>query len=95
MAGDLVNWNEYQGGLVKLKPWLEKAEVKVAMGLSRPQSIEEAVGELSMLQKFAQEVGEAEEMIGDITSKGERISFSASIGDEIDAMKSREAIQQH
>ena len=50
MACDLDNWNEYQEGLVKLRPWLEKAEVRVAMGLTRPQSLEDAAAELSLLQ---------------------------------------------
>ena len=50
IACDLDNWNEYQEGLVKLRPWLEKAEVRVAMGLTRPQSMEDAAAELSVLQ---------------------------------------------
>ena len=50
VAGDLDNWNEYQEGLVKLRPWLEKAEVRVAMGLTRPQSVEDAAAELTVLQ---------------------------------------------
>ena len=50
IACDLDNWNEYQEGLARLRPWLEGAEVRVAMGLTRPQSVEDAAAELSVLQ---------------------------------------------
>ena len=50
IACDLDNWNEYQEGLVRLRPWLEKAEVRVAMGLTRPQSMDDAAAELKDLQ---------------------------------------------
>ena len=53
IACDLDNWNEYQEGLARLRPWLEGAEVRVAMGLTRPQSVEDAAAELSLLQGWS------------------------------------------
>ena len=41
---DLEHWQHYQDYLGKVRPWLEKAEVKVAMGLSRPSTLEEGQG---------------------------------------------------
>ena len=41
------------------------------------------------MQGFAEEVSEAQTTLEELASKGEKISFSASIADEIDAMKSR------
>ena len=53
IACDLDNWNEYQEGLARLRPWLEGAEGRVAMGLTRPQSVEDAAAELSLLQGWS------------------------------------------
>ena len=41
------------------------------------------------MQGFAEEVSEAQKTLEELASKGEKISFSASIADEIDAMRSR------
>lgn len=40
---DLVLWNEYQAGLMQIKPWLEKAEMNVAASTVKPETLPEAI----------------------------------------------------
>jgi len=39
---DLIHWQDYKSGLQEVKPWIEEAEVKVNMGISKPLSLQEA-----------------------------------------------------
>ena len=85
---DLEHWQNYQTGLNKVKPWLEKAEVKIAMGLKRPVSLDDARAELDEITTFSVEVDGMKDQIAEASVKGDKIS-SSSVGDEVDALQSR------
>ena len=42
VSQDLQHWVRYKNGIAAVKPWLEQAEVKMAVGLTRPFSISES-----------------------------------------------------
>ena len=42
VSQDLEHWVRYKDGISTVKPWLEQAEVKMAVGLARPFSISES-----------------------------------------------------
>ncbi len=89
VARDLEHWQEYQDDLNRVRPWLEKAEVKVAMGLSRPATLEDARKELKSLEEFGREVDTMNEAIKEACQKGNKISCNTSVVEEVDALMSR------
>ncbi len=86
---DLEHWQDYQQELSKLRPWLEKAEIKVAMGLSRPLTLGEAEMDLEALEVFSEEVASMKDAIKEAAEKGEKMSCSNSAAEEVDALNSR------
>ncbi len=89
VAKDLEYWQEYQDDLAKVRPWLEKAEIKIAMGLSRPASLEEALKEQAALQGFGRDVDSMRDAIKAASDKGAKMSCSNSVAEEMDALMSR------
>ncbi len=89
VAKDLENWHAYREDVDKVRPWLEKAETKIAMGLTRPSSLDEAKEELKALAAFAKEVDSMKGAIAEASQKGGKISCSNSAVEEVDALMSR------
>ena len=42
VSEDLEHWQNYKNGISKVKPWLEQAEIKMAVVLTKPITLVEA-----------------------------------------------------
>eukprot|EP00095_Tigriopus_kingsejongensis_P001452 maker-scaffold207_size258870-snap-gene-1.17 protein:Tk01452 transcript:maker-scaffold207_size258870-snap-gene-1.17-mRNA-1 annotation:"PREDICTED: nesprin-1-like" len=89
IAKDLDIWNACQNDLLNIKPWLEKAEMKVAMGLPRHTNLQDALNELTQLKRFEEEIFGKEKLLVQAADKGANLSCGQGISDDVDALKSR------
>lgn len=47
---ETITWQKYQDNVENIKPWLDQAELHVAMGTSKPVNLEEAKKQLRLIQ---------------------------------------------
>ncbi|XP_017768073.1 PREDICTED: nesprin-1 [Nicrophorus vespilloides] len=94
VSKDLATWQQYQSNLNEIRPWVEKAEIKINMGTPKPATIEEAIRMQKENQQFATECGSNAGRLQGISSICEQIKTKTNASDEIDAMKSRFTIIQ-
>ena len=94
VSEDLQFWQKYRESIAQIKPWLEKAEVKMAIGLTKPSSLQDAKQEFDNLKLFNKESDDVRVKIEDIAIMSKKISCKTSAGDEVDALKSRQQSTQ-
>lgn len=86
---DLKNWKTYQSSIQEIKPWIEKAEVKVQTGLPKPATLEEAVQLQSQTKQFVKEIGQQQQKLQGAASLTQEISMKTNAPDEVDAIQTR------
>ncbi|RXG70197.1 hypothetical protein Avbf_00686 [Armadillidium vulgare] len=86
---ELKHWNEYQNGVQNLRPWIEEAERKVSLGISKPATYEEALQVSKTAQNFEKECNENLEKLHSVVSKSAQVARIYSVKDEVDALHSR------
>ncbi|KAK3865215.1 hypothetical protein Pcinc_029165 [Petrolisthes cinctipes] len=86
---DLIHWKEYQKEIQEIKPWLESAETKVAVGLNKPNSIREAVQTAEVMKEFEKQCDSYLDKLRSVSSKSAQVARLCSVVDEIDALHSR------
>ncbi|XP_075225316.1 muscle-specific protein 300 kDa isoform X2 [Lycorma delicatula] len=86
---DLAIWHDYQSGLEKVKPWLEQAELHVAMGQAKPVTLSEAKEQLQASKAFSQECQESHEYIETLSTLSSQLTRQTIARDTADALQSR------
>ena len=86
---DHKHWQEYQVAVQEIKPWLETAETKVAVGLAKPNSMQEAIQASDLAKEFERQCSECSEKVQGISSKSAEVARICSVVDDIDALHSR------
>lgn len=86
---DLEHWNEYQEEVKEIKPWLEGAEAKVAVGLSKPNSMQDVIQSSESAKEFEKECDDCLEKLRSVSSKSAQVARICPVVDEIDALHSR------
>lgn len=86
---DLSHWQEYQVGVQEIRPWLENAETKVAVGMARPNSMQEAIQAQDTAKEFEKECDDYLEKLRTLSSKSAQVARICSVVDEVDAYHSR------
>ncbi|XP_059468655.1 muscle-specific protein 300 kDa isoform X2 [Neocloeon triangulifer] len=86
---DLALWNEYQNGLQQIKPWLEKAEMKIAVSSVKPETLPEAIQLLQAAKEFEAECEKKLGQLQAILTKSQTITCHTNASDEVDAVRSR------
>ena len=94
VSEDLQYWQKYRDSIGQVKPWIEKAEVKMAIGFTKPSTLEEAQQEFDNIKLFNSESDEVRLKIEDIAAMSKKISCKTSAGDEVDALRSRQQASQ-
>ena len=89
ISEDLEHWQNYKNGITKIKPWLEQAEIKMAVGLTRPITIEEARSIYGNMKVFNKEADDIQLKINEVAEMSKKIKCKTSATDEVDALKSR------
>lgn len=89
VQNDLKHWKEYQKGIQEIKPWLEEAETKVAVGMSKSNSLQEAIQSSELAKEFEKECDDCLEKLRSVSSKSAQVARMCSVVDEIDALHSR------
>ena len=89
ISEDLEHWQSYKNGITKIKPWLEQAEIKMAVGLTRPITIEEARSIFGNMKVFNKEADDMQDKIHEVAEMSKKIKCKTSATDEVDALKSR------
>ena len=89
VSEDLEHWQSYKNGIAKVKPWLEQAEIKMAVGLTRPVTLEEAQNTFRNVKTFSTEAKDIKLKIYEIGEMSKKIKCNTSATDEVDALKSR------
>ena len=89
ISEDLEHWTRYKNCIAAIKPWLEQAEIKMAVGLMRPLTISEARNIYDDVKKFHQESADMEEKILEIGQMSGLIKCKTSASNEVDALQSR------
>ncbi|XP_071454862.1 muscle-specific protein 300 kDa-like [Hetaerina americana] len=88
----LSSWQDYQGDLQKVKPWVERAEVKVSAGIPKPVSLAEAQQQLEDAKAFEKECEEALQCLQMLEVKSQNVAAYSSVPDELNAVHSRWAV---
>jgi hypothetical protein len=70
-----------------VKPWLEQAEVKMAVGLTKPLGLDHAKKVLQELQQFKKEADDIEAQISAIEKMSAKIKCKTSAANEMDALR--------
>ncbi|KAF4531687.1 hypothetical protein B566_EDAN017473 [Ephemera danica] len=86
---DLANWQTYQAGLQQVRPWIEQAEVKVAMGVAKPASLQEATEQLHNAKTFESECETKLAQLQETAAKSQQMTCQTNAHDEVDALHSR------
>ena len=79
----------YKNGIAKVKLWLEQAEIKMAVGLTRPITLAEAQNIFGNVKTFNVESKDIKIKIDEIAEIIKKIKCKTSATDEVDALKSR------
>ena len=87
VSEDLQYWQKYRDSIGQVKPWLEKAEVKMAIGFTKPSTLEDARQEFDNIKLFNKESDEVRVKIEEIAEMSKKISCKTSAGDEVDALR--------
>jgi len=77
-------WEECRADLEQVNPWLEEAEVKVAMGWGRPTTIQDAQRISQELVKFSGECQMQQAKLADAARRSEKIGKMTAAQDEVD-----------
>ena len=84
----------YKNSIAQVKPWLEKAEVKMAIGLTKPSTLEEAKHEYEQIKTFNKESEDIKLKIATIAEMSSKMSAKTTARAEVDALKSRQEASQ-
>ena len=94
VSEDLDYWQKYKNSIAQVKPWLEKAEVKMAIGLTKPSTLEEAKHEYEQIKTFNKESEDIKLKIAVIAEMSSKMSAKTTARAEVDALKSRQEASQ-
>lgn len=86
---DLETWKEVQNHLVAIKPWIDKSEMKINMGIPKPATIEEAIQLQSNVKEFGKECEVHRDKLQGISSITREMVTKTSAPDELDALHTR------
>ncbi|QQP31638.1 Nesprin1like [Caligus rogercresseyi] len=87
---ELDNWNEYRSYVNnEIKPSLERAELRIAVGLTRPHCLEDVKTARSDIASFEDECNPIQERLETAARKMSEIDSKASADHEMDALKSK------
>lgn len=86
---DLSNWQKYQAGLQEVRPWVEQAEVKVAMGIPKPVHLQEAVRLQHEAKLFEKDCEEQLNKLQCVSLVSQQMTCKTNAPDEVDALHSR------
>ena len=94
VSEDLQHWQQYKTSIAQVKPWLEQAEIKMAVGLTKPSSLQEAQTVFGNMRTFSAEAEDIKSKINAIGEMSKKISCKTSAVDEVDALRSRQQAAQ-
>ena len=94
VSEDLQHWQQYKNSIAEVKPWLEQAEIKMAVGLTKPSSLQEAQTVFGNIKTFCAEAEDIKTKINAIAEMSKKITCKTSAVDEVDALKSRQQAAQ-
>jgi nesprin-1 len=77
-------WEECRADLEKVNPWLEEADVKVAMGWGRPTTLQDAHKIAQELAKFSSECQTQQAKLAEASRRSEKIGKMTAAQDEVD-----------
>ncbi|GLH12194.1 Uncharacterized protein GBIM_16929 [Gryllus bimaculatus] len=86
---DMASWQECLGGLQEVKPWVEKAEVKVSVGMKKPVNLQEAYQLQQDAKAFEVQCEETLSKLQGIAVLSQQITSPSNAANEIDALHSR------
>ncbi|CAL4067051.1 unnamed protein product, partial [Meganyctiphanes norvegica] len=86
---DLIHWQAYQAGIKEIRPWIEEAETKVAIGYAKPATIQETLQLSNYANQFEKECDENLEKLRDVSTKSSAVARMCAVRDEVDALFSR------
>ncbi|VEN42511.1 unnamed protein product, partial [Callosobruchus maculatus] len=86
---DMEKWKTYQSSIQEIKPWIEKAEVKVQLGLPKPTTLEEAVHLQAQTKQFTKEIAQQKEKLQGVAGITQEMSSKSNAPDEVDSMQTR------
>lgn len=86
---DVKNWEKYQTSIQEIKPWVEQAETKISLGISKPASLEEAIELQTRAKQFGQECDLQLQKLQGIAAVTQQIVSKTHAPDELDAMHSK------
>ena len=86
---DLRHWKDYQEELKEIKPWLDVAETKVAVGLGKANSMQDVIQSSEQAKQFEKECDNCLEKLRSVSSKSAQVARICPVVDEIDALHSR------
>lgn len=89
VAKDLQTWKEVQNHLVAIKPWVEKSEMKINMGIAKPATIEEAIQLQNNVKEFGKECQLHFDKLQGISSITREMVTKTSAPDELDTLHTR------
>lgn len=89
---DLVKWQKYKAEISEIKPWLEKSEMKVATGMSKPSTLQEAVQLQQQAKLFEKECETQLSKLQNLATLSHQMTNKTSAPDEVDAVHSRWAV---
>ncbi|XP_039285327.1 nesprin-1-like [Nilaparvata lugens] len=89
LQGELATWAEYEAGLNRVKPWLERAELHVAMSHAKPVTLADAQKQLQASKDFNDECRESHTQIVQLTTLSSQLTRQTIARDTTDALQSR------
>ena len=89
VAKDMKNWQVYQSNIHEIKPWIEKSETRIQMGVPKPATLEEAIAMQTTNKEFAKECDLQFGKLQGIANLSQQITSRTHAPDEIDAIHTR------
>jgi nesprin-1 len=86
---DLENWQVYQTSIQEIKPWIERSESRIQMGVPKPTSLEEALILQEQNNAFAKECDLQFSKLQGVAGLSQQITSKTNAPDEIDSIHTR------
>ncbi|XP_020291842.1 nesprin-1 isoform X3 [Pseudomyrmex gracilis] len=86
---NLAMWKEYEEGIRKIKPWIEKAESKAAAMGSKPTTLSQAAQMLESARTFQVQCQEHLPKVQNLSTISQQITGRTVAPDEVDAVHTR------
>jgi soluble cytochrome b562 len=86
---DVKFWAEYKTGIKEFRPWLEAAEKKSSEGLSKPQTLDEAMAMFASVNDFDQNCLKHLKILTDAADAANKMTTHKEADTEVKELKER------